>query len=153
MNSSTMPSRVIEATSSQPAAPPRRAPHLLAAIGSMLVLAVTFVPWYRVGASHLPRTAWQESPVVLGLLLAVVLAGAAVTVATLRGLSLARPAVATVFGLTLIATIVVVVSLFIDRPGGNSATAIAFGGYPALLGINLVKACTVVTLLRSRRGE
>jgi hypothetical protein len=100
---------VIEATSSRTAPPPRQAPSLLAAIGSAVVLAATFVPWYRTGTSHLPRTAWQENPVVLALLLAVVLAGA--------------------------------------------ATALAFGGYPALLGINLVKASAVVTLAAARRGR
>jgi hypothetical protein len=54
------------------------------------------------------------------------------------------------FGLTLITTLAVAVSLFVDRPGGNAATAVAFGGYPALLGINLVKASAVVTLTAAR---
>jgi hypothetical protein len=55
-----------------------------------------------------------------------------------------------VFGLTLITTLAVVVSLFVDRPGGNATTAVAFGGYSALLGINLVKASAVVTLTAGR---
>jgi hypothetical protein len=117
------------------------------------LLAVTFVPWYRVGASHLPRTAWQENPVVLALLLAVVLAGAVLAGAGVSGRPVRRRASASVFGLTLIATIVVVVSLFIDRPGGNAATAVAFGGYPALLGINLVKASAAAKLALARRGR
>jgi hypothetical protein len=75
---STMPSRVIETTPRWAAARFSRTPYLLAAIGSVLLLAVTFVPWYRVGTSHLPRTAWQGNPIVLALLMAVVLAGAAV---------------------------------------------------------------------------
>ena len=152
MNFSAMSSRVVEATGRRPAARPKRTPYLLAAIGSILLLAVTFVPWYRVGASHLPRTAWQENAIVLALLLAVVLAGAAVAGAGARGKPARRRALASVFGLTLIATIVVVVRLFIDRPGGNAATAVAWGGYLALLGINLVKA-SAVALARSGRWQ
>ena len=150
MNYSTMSSRVIETTGRRAAAPFKRTPYLLAAIGSILLLAVTFVPWYRVGTSQRPRTAWQENPIVLALLLAVVLAGAAVAGAGARGRPARRRALAAVFGLTLIATIVVAVRLFIDRPGGNAATAVAFGGYPALLGINLVKA-SAVALARGGR--
>ena len=131
----------------------KRAPHLLAASGSLVVLAVTFLPWYRVGAGHLPRTAWQENPVVLVLLLAVTLAGAALAAAGARGVPVRRRAVISVFGLTLIATLVVVFSLFIDRPGGNAATGIAYGGYPALLGINLVKASAIATLVQARRAR
>jgi hypothetical protein len=144
---------MIETAGSRPGGLRRWAPYLLAAIGSILLLAVTFLPWYRVGPGHLPRTAWQEDPVVLALLLAVVLAGAALAAAGARGRPVGRRAVASVFGLTLIATLVVVFSLFIDRPGGNAATAVAFGGYPALLGINLVKASAVVTHALARRGR
>src|SRR5215469_16078549 len=114
MNTSTMSSRVSETTGSRPAAQPRLTSHLLAAIGSILLLAVTFVPWYRVGTSHLPRTAWQEDPFVLALLLAVVLAGAVLAGGGARGRPVRRGAVASVFGLALIATIAVVVRLFID---------------------------------------
>ena len=149
MSSSTM-SQVIETPSGRPAALLRRTPYLLAGIGSILLLAVTFAPWYRVSGGHVPRTAWQENPIVLALLLAVVLAGAALAGSGARSEPAQRRALASVFGVTLIATIAVVVSLFIDRPGGNAATAVAFGGYPALLGINLVKA-SAVALERSRR--
>jgi hypothetical protein len=148
-----MSSRAIETTGNRPAVWRHRTPYLLAGIGSILLLAVTFVPWYRMGTSHLPRTAWQEDPVVLALLLAVVLAGAAQAAVGARGRPASRRAVASVFGLTLITTLVVVFRLFIDRPGGNAATAVAFGGYPALLAINLVKASAVGTLARARRGQ
>jgi hypothetical protein len=148
-----MSSPVVEGKGSQPAAWRRRSPYLLAGIGSILLLAVTFAPWYRMGASHLSRTAWQEDPVVLALLLAVVLAGAALAGAGARGRPLRRRILASVFGITLVTTIVVVVRLFIDRPGGNAATALAFGGYPALLGINLVKVSAVAKLPPARRGR
>jgi FtsH-binding integral membrane protein len=140
-------------TGSRPAGWRKRAPQLLAGIGSILVLAVTFLPWYRVGTSHLLRTAWQEDQIVLALLLAVVVAGAALALAGARGRPVPQRAVWPVFGLTLITTLVVVFTLFIDRPGGNAATAVAFGGYPALLGVNLVKASVVVTHALARRGR
>ena len=138
-------------TDSRPAGWRMRAQYLFAGLGSILLLAVTFLPWYRVGTSHLPRTAWQEEPVVLALLLAVVVAGAALAAAGVSGRPVPRRAVATAFGLTLITTLAVVFTLYIDRPGGNAATAIAFGGYPALLGINLVKGSVVTALARSGR--
>jgi hypothetical protein len=144
---------VIGITGSRPAGWRRRIPYLLAGLGSILVLAVTFMPWYRVGTSHLPRTAWQENPVVLALLLVVVVAGAALAGAGARGRPVPQRAVAPVFGLTLITTLVVVFTLFIGRPGGNAATAAAFGGYAALLGINLVKASVMVTHVLAHRDR
>jgi hypothetical protein len=139
-------------TGSRPAGWRKRAPLLLAGIGSILVLAVTFLPWYRVGTSHVLRSAWQENQVVLALLLAVVAAGAALAVAGARARPVPQRVVAPVFGLTLITTLVVVFTLFIDRPGG-AATAVAFGGYLALLGVNLVKASVVVTHALARRSR
>jgi hypothetical protein len=153
MSTSTMSSLMIETTGSRPGGLRRRVPHLLAGIGSIVLLAVTFLPWYRVGPGQLPRTPWQENPAVLALLLAVVLAGAALAAAGACHWPVAPRAIASVFGLTLIATVVVAFSLFIDRPGGNAATAVAFGGYPAFLGINLVKASAVVTHALDRRGR
>jgi hypothetical protein len=124
---------------------------LLAAVGSMLVLAVTFAPWYRVGPGHVARSVWQESPLVLALLLATVLAGGVLTYAAARGRILAKRTLVSVFALTLAATLVVVFRLFIERPGGNAATILGFGGYPALLAINLIKASAVMSLALARR--
>lgn len=150
MTSSTMSSSVTETASGRPTAWRGRTSSLLAGIGSILVLAVTFAPWYRVSGDHVPRTAWQVDPLVLALLLAVVLAGAALAAAGARCRPVRRGAVASVFGVTLVATIAVVFRLFFERPGGNAATAVAFGAYPALLGINLVKASAVATLAQVR---
>lgn len=126
-----------------------RLPRVLAAVGSIVLLAATFAPWYRVG--HAYRSAWQESPIVLALLLAVILAGGALAVTTAAGRSVDRRTLVSIFGLTLVATLAVVFRLFIDRPGGNGPAAVAFGGYPALLGINLVKASAVAMLARARQ--
>lgn len=80
-----------------------------------------------------------------------VLAGGALAYAIARGLPVQRRTLVSVFGLTLVATIVVVFRLFIDPPAGDPPTAIAFGGYPAVLAINMVKATAIVTLSAARR--
>jgi hypothetical protein len=126
-------------------------PPVLAAAGSILLLVVTFVPWYRVGPEHAFRSAWQENPLVLVLLLAVVLVGGALATAAYRGRALTERTLAAVFALTLVTTLVVVFRLFIERPGGNAATTLAFGGYPALLAINLVKTSAVLSMALHRR--
>jgi hypothetical protein len=124
---------------------------LLAGAGSILVLALTFAPWYRVGHGQVSRSIWQESPLVLALLLATVLAAGVLTYAAARGRILAKRTLSSVFALTLATTLVVVFRLFIERPGGNAATMLAFGGYPALLAINLVKASAVMSFARAHR--
>jgi hypothetical protein len=84
----------------------------------------------------------------------LVLAGGALARASARGQVVQRRALTSVFALTLVATIAVVFRCFIDPPTGNAIT-IAFGGYPALLGINLVKASAVgqLVLARGRRAQ
>jgi hypothetical protein len=141
-----------EMTEPEVARPPARrqpVPIVLATAGAILLLVVTFVPWYRVG--QVSRSAWQESPVVLVLLLAVVFAGSGVAAVALRGRALTERTLTAVFVLTLATTLVVVFRLFIDRPGGNAATTLAFGGYPALLAINLVKTSAVLSIALARR--
>jgi hypothetical protein len=135
----------------RPRARRQLAPMALAAAGSILLLIVTFVPWYRIGPEHVARSAWQESPLVLVLLLAVVFAGGALAYAAARGRVLTERTLTAAFALTLATTLVVVFRLFIDRPGGNATTMLAFGGYPALLAINLVKTSAVVSLALARR--
>jgi len=124
---------------------------VLAAAGSMLLLAMTFMPWYRIGPGRIPRSAWHDSPAVLALLLAVVLAGGTLAFALARGLPVQRHTLTSVFGLTLVATIVVVFRLFIDPPASDAPTAIAFGAYPALLAINMVKASAIAKLALARQ--
>jgi hypothetical protein len=142
-----------ETTEPDVARPPARGqwvPRLLAAVGSILLLGITFVPWYRVGPGQVSHSAWQESPAVLVLLLAVVVAGGALAAAS-RSRAMTKRTLTAVFALTLATTLVVVFRLFIDRPGGNAATTLAFGGYPALLAINLVKTSAVLSIALDRR--
>jgi hypothetical protein len=146
-----MSSQMTEAEIGRQQARRQPIPMVLAGAGSILLLIVTFVPWYRVGPEHVSRSAWQESPLVLVLLLAVVLVGAALAYAAARGQVLAERTLVSVFALTLATTLVVVFRLFFERPGGNAATILASGGYPALLAINLVKTSAVVSLAQARR--
>jgi hypothetical protein len=123
---------------------------VLAAAGAVLLLLVTFLPWYKVGTAKVSRSAWQENPAVLALLLLVVAIGVALAIAWARGRNLKERTLKGVFAVTMAATLVVVFRLFIERPGGNTATQVAFGAYPALIGINLVKASAIVMLVRMR---
>jgi hypothetical protein len=143
--------QTIRSETAKRAAQRQSAAMLLAGAGGILALPVTFAPWYRIGTSHMTRSVWQGSPLVLALMLATALAGGVLTYAAARGRILAKRTLASVFALTLATTLVVVVRLFIERPGGNAPTALAYGGYPALLAINLVKASVVTSFARPRQ--
>jgi len=125
---------------------------VLAAAGSLLSLAALFLPWYQVGPGHAARTLAGQDPVMLVPMAAVILAGGALAAGLARGRTPAARTLRAIFTLTFATTLAVVFTLFIHRPGGNAATMLAFGGYPALLGINLVKASAVITLATSRRA-
>jgi hypothetical protein len=56
-----------------------------------------------------------------------------------------------VAGLAFLVTIMVVISLFIARPGGNTATAVAFGGYVGLAAINTIKGAAILMTINARR--
>jgi asparagine N-glycosylation enzyme membrane subunit Stt3 len=146
----TVSSRINEQETDRLTPRPQLIPLALAATGAILLLAMTFAPWYRIGPGQAFRTAWQGSPLLLVLLLAVVLAGIVLANAAARGGILAERALVAVFALTMATTLIVVFRLFIERPGGNTA-ALGFGGYPALLAINLVKTSAVLSLARRRR--
>jgi len=47
-------------------------------------------------------------------------------------------------------TITVVFALFIARPGGNTATAAAFGGYVGLAAINTIKGGAILMTIKGR---
>jgi hypothetical protein len=147
----TMSSQMTEAATSRQQTRSQPVPTVLAGAGSILLLIATFAPWYRVGPEHTSGSAWQQSPIVVVLLLVVDLVGGALAYAAASGRVLAERTLVSVFALTLATTLVVVFRLFIDRPGGNASTTLAYGGYPALLAINLVKTSAVVSLALARR--
>ena len=94
----------------------------------MLPVAM-FLPWYRdVGADGGTLSAWAGYWFVIAEMLLLFLAGAGLALSILAGRPLRRPAVTVVIGFAFVVTITVVIALFIARPGGNAAIAVAFGG-------------------------
>jgi hypothetical protein len=64
---------------------------------------------------------------------------------------LRRRTVTVVIGFAFMVTITVVISLFIARPGGNAASAVAFGGYVGLAAIGTIKGGAIVMATNIRR--
>jgi len=128
-------------------------PALLAGIGALSLVTVMFLPWYRIGDTGRVESAWQAYTYVLPLLLAIVLIGTLLGVAKAAGRSIGIGTAAAVAAFGFLVTIIVVVHLFIARPGGNAGTAVAFGGYVGLAAINAVKggAIFMIASARSRR--
>ena len=48
-------------------------------------------------------------------------------------------------------TITAVIALFIDRPGGKAAMAVAFGGFVGLTAINTIKGGAILMAINARR--
>jgi len=111
-----------------------------------------FLPWYRHASSGGGTlSAWDGYwPVVAGMLL-LFLVGGGMALGILVGRPLGGPAVAVVIGFSFLVTITVVIALFIARPGGNSATAVAFGGFVGLAAINTIKGGAIVLAISARR--
>ena len=63
---------------------------------------------------------------------------------------MAGPAVNVVIGFSVLVTITVVIALFIARPGGNAATAVAFGGFVGLAAINTIKGGAILMAINAR---
>ena len=83
------------------------------------------------------------------LLLFLVSVGMALGV--LDGRSLRGPAVTVVIGFAFLVTITVVIALFIARPGGNAATAVAIGGFIGLAAINTIKGGAILMAINASR--
>ena len=123
---------------------------VLAAAGTLLLPAAMFLPWYRdAGGGTLP--AWGGHWFVIAGMLLLFLAGAWLAVSILAGRPLRGPAVDAIIALAFAVTITVVIALFIARPGGNSATTAAFGGYAGLAAIGTIKGGAIVTATRTRK--
>ena len=69
----------------------------------------------------------------------------------LAGRPLPGSAVNAIIGLAFVVTITVVIALFIARPGGNTATAAAFGGYVGLAAINTIKGGAILEAINAHR--
>jgi hypothetical protein len=111
-----------------------------------------FLPWYRdTGADGGTLSAWGGYWFVIAEMLLLFLAGAGLALGVLAGRPLRGPAVTVVIGFAFAVTITVVIALFIARPGGNAATAVAFGGYVGLAAVNTIKGGAIVMATSTRK--
>ena len=124
---------------------------VLAAAGTLLLPVVTFLPWYRDAGGGGTFSAWGGPWFVIAGMLLLFPAGAWLTVSILAGRPPRGPAVDAIIALAFAVTITVVIALFIARPGGNSATAAAFGGYAGLAAIGTIKGAAILTTITARR--
>jgi hypothetical protein len=110
-----------------------------------------FLPWYRSASGGGTLSAWGGYWFVIAEMLLLFLAGAWLAWSTLAGRPLRGPALHAIVGFAFVVTITVVVALFIARPGGNTATAAAFGGYVGLAAINTIKGGAILATINAHR--
>ena len=122
---------------------------VLAGAGTLLPVAM-FLPWYRYGSGE-TLSAWGGYWFVIAGMLLLFLVGAGLTASMLAGRPWHEPAVHLLTGLAFAVTITVVIALFIARPGGNTATAAAFGGYVGLAAIGTIKGAAILMTISARR--
>ena len=104
-----------------------------------------FLPWYRdADAGGGTLLAWGGYWFVIAEMLVLFLVGAGLALGVLAGRPLGGPAVNVVIGFAFLVTITVVIALFIARPGGNAATAVAIGGFVGLAAINTIKGGAIL---------
>ena len=140
----------------RPAARPARSSRnipagVLAGAGTLLLPVAMLLPWYRNASGGGTVSAWGGYWFVIAGMLLLFLAGAWLVLSTLAGRALRGPALHLITGLAFAVTITVVIALFIARPGGNSATAAAFGGYVGLAAINTIKGGAILMTINAQR--
>ena len=120
--------------------------HLAVALvgaGTLLLPVAMFLPWYR-DADGGTVSAWGGYWFVIAGMLLLFLAGAVLALSILAGRPWRGPAMPGLIGFAFLVTITMVIALFIARPGGNAATAAAFGGYVALAATGTIKGGAIV---------
>jgi hypothetical protein len=124
----------------------------LAATGALLLPVAMFLPWYRdADADGGTLSAWGGYWFVIAETLVLFLVGAGLALGVLAARPLRGPVLNVVIGFAFLVTITVVIALFIDRPGGNAANAVAFGGYVALAAIGTIKGGAILMAANARR--
>jgi hypothetical protein len=118
--------------------------------GVLLLPVAMFLPWYR-DAGGGTLSAWGGYWFVIAGMLALFLAGMWLALGILAGRPVRGPALGVITGLAFVVTITAVIALFIARPGGNAATAAAFGGYVGLAAINTIKGGAIVMTVSAHR--
>ena len=139
-----------------PAARPTRSSRnipagVLAGAGALLLPAAMFLPWYQDADGGGTLSAWGGYWFLIAEMLLLFLAGAWLALSTLAGRPLRGPALHVISGLAFVVTITVVIALFIARPGGNTATTVAFGGYAGLAAINAIKGGAILMTINAHR--
>ena len=124
---------------------------VLAGAGTLLLPVAMFLPWYRNASGGETLSAWGGYWFVIAGMLLLFVAGAWLALSALAGRALRGPALHLITGLAFAVTITVVIALFIARPGGNSATAAAFGGYVGLAAINTIKGGAILMTINAQR--
>ena len=125
---------------------------ILAATGALLLLVAMFLPWYRdADADGGTLSAWGGYWFVIAEMVVLFLVGAGLALGVLAGRPLRGPAVNVVIGFAFVVTITVVIALFIARPGGNAATAVAIGGFIGLAAINTIKGGAILMAINASR--
>ena len=132
---------------------------MIAAISAVVLFIDMFLPWYSfngdnrtrflllAGGHQLPITgtawhAYSNTSLLLVVLVVVALALAAVT-ATEQKVNFPLAAATTAFG--VLVAVVIIYKLFGHRPGGNTYSQVAFGGYLGLLAILGITAGAFLT--------
>ena len=117
----------------------------------MLPVAM-FLLWYRdADADSGTLSAWGGYCFVIAEMLLLFLVGVGLALGVLDGRSLRGPAVTVVIGFAFLVTITAVIALFIDRPGGKAAMAVAFGGFVGLAANGTIKGGAIVMAINDRR--
>ena len=124
---------------------------VLAGAGVLLLPVAMFLPWYTDTGGGGTLSAWGGYWFVIAEMLVLFLVGAGLALGALAGRPLRRPAVSVVIGFAFLVTITTVAALFIARPGGNAATAVAFGGYVALAANGTIKGGAIVMATSTRK--
>jgi hypothetical protein len=129
-----------------------RAGDLLAGLGGLALLVVTFVPWYHflegqevgtrnIEVGHETQSAWESLTVLRFLLIVVALLGIVQLATTAYERTTAWPVAAQVFGgfLGVLASLWTVIRL-IDPPGTNLFADLRWGAWAGLLSVVAVTA-------------
>ena len=153
MQTTLLPAQIRSA--GPPAATPERAGRntlagVLAGAGTLLLPVAMFLPWYR-DADGGTLSAWGGYWFLAAEMIVLFLAGAWLALSILAGRPLRGPALHVIIGLAFVVTITSVIALFIAQPGGNTATAVAFGGYVGLTAINTIKGGAILMTINARR--
>jgi hypothetical protein len=111
------------------------------------------LPWYRAADGGGTFSAWDGYRFVAAEMVVLFLAGAWLVLRIVAGRPASETALRLIIGLAFAVTISMVIALFIARPGGNHATALAFGGYAAFLAINAIKSAAILMTIKAHRRQ